>query len=87
MPPLPFEAPSMDEARLRFLLRRGMRELDVLMVRYHAHRYTEAPQAERETFVRLVTEVEDPDIWAWAMGFQPTPAEFVDVIEQLRRHR
>lgn len=77
---------TVEEARIRYLLRRGMKELDVLMARYHARRYAEAPQAERDAFVRLLTQVEDPDIWAWAMGHEPPPVEYADVIEQLRIH-
>ena len=77
----------MNEARLKFLLRRGMRELDVLVTRYYDKRYASAPEAEREQFVRLITQVEDPDIWAWSMGYAEIPAEFHDVIEQLRIYR
>lgn len=77
----------MNEARLKFLLRRGMRELDVLVTRYYEKRYASAPQAERDEFVSLITQVEDPDIWAWAMGYAEIPTEYRDVIEQLRIHR
>jgi antitoxin CptB len=76
-----------NEARLRWLLRRGMKELDVMVMRYHAHRYPEAPPAERAAFVALLTTVEDPDIWSWCMGMTDTPAEYADVVEQLRIHR
>lgn len=74
------------EARIRWLLRRGMKELDVMLGRYHQHRYANAPPAERAAFLRLVTEIEDPEIWAWAMHRAEPPAEFADVIEQLRIH-
>lgn len=73
-------------ARLKWLMRRGMRELDVILNRYFERRFAEAPAMERAAFVRLLTEVEDPDIWAWAMGQLETPAEYRDVLEQLRRH-
>ena len=75
------------EKRLRFLLRRGMKELDVMVERYHRGRYPDAGAAERATFVRLLTEVEDPDIWSWTMGYAPVPEEFSDLIEQLRIYR
>ena len=77
----------MDEARLKFLLRRGMRELDVLVTRYYEKRYASAPQTERECFVKLLSQVEDPDIWAWSMGYAEIPPEYRDVIEQLRIYR
>lgn len=77
----------MDEKRLKFLLRRGMKELDVMVSRYHDGRYAEAPVQERETFVRLLSEVEDPDIWSWAMGYAEVPADYQAVIEQMRVYR
>lgn len=76
-----------DDRRLRWLLRRGMKELDVMVMRYHARRYAQAPVEEREAFARMLETVEDPDIWSWAMGYAPTPAEYSDVIEQLRVYR
>ena len=63
-----------------------MKELDVLMERYYARRYHGAPALERETFVRMLDQVEDPDIWAWVMGYEETPADYADVIGQLRQH-
>ncbi|MGQ0621706.1 MAG: succinate dehydrogenase assembly factor 2 [Panacagrimonas sp.] len=76
-----------DDRRLRWLLRRGMKELDVMVMRYHAQRYPQAPAAERTAFVRMMETAEDPDIWAWSMGYDTTPAEYADVVEQLRIHR
>lgn len=76
-----------DERRLRWLLRRGMKELDVMVSRYHAHRYPDAPEAERASFVRLLETVEDPDLWSWAMGYAPTPDEYAAVVAQLRVYR
>lgn len=76
-----------DERRLRWLLRRGMKELDVMVTRYHVHRYPQAPQAERDLFVRVLETVEDPDLWAWTMGYAETPAEYAGLVAQLRVHR
>jgi len=76
-----------DERRLRWLLRRGMKELDVMVMRYHATRYPEAPAEERAAFVRLLTSAEDPDIWSWAMGYAETPAEYRELLDQLRIYR
>ncbi|NGY04435.1 succinate dehydrogenase assembly factor 2 [Solimonas terrae] len=78
---------SAAEGRLRWLLRRGMKELDVLMERYHAHRFHDAPADEKAEFLRLVTLAEDPDIWAWVMGYDTVPAEYAAIIEQLRIYR
>ncbi|WP_028080737.1 succinate dehydrogenase assembly factor 2 [Solimonas soli] len=75
------------EGRLRWLLRRGMKELDVLMERYYAQRWPSAPPDEKAEFLRLVTLAEDPDIWAWTMGYADVPAEYALIIEQLRVYR
>lgn len=80
------ESPAND-GRLRWLLRRGMKELDVLMERYYAKRFAQAPTEEKAAFLRLVTLAEDPDIWAWVMGHDVVPAEYESLIEQLREHR
>ncbi len=76
----------MSEARLRWLLRRGMKELDVLVTRYHDHRYSKATPAEQAAFLKLLNEAEDPDIWAWVMGHAEPPAEFASLVHELRRH-
>ena len=76
-----------DDRRLRWLLRRGMKELDVMVTRYHAHRYAQASEAERACFVHLLETEEDPDIWSWAMGYAEPPAAYAELIAQLRIHR
>ncbi|MCC2655919.1 MAG: succinate dehydrogenase assembly factor 2 [Panacagrimonas sp.] len=81
------EPSEIDDRRLRWLLRRGMKELDVMVMRYHAHRYAGAPTEERAAFVRLLTTAEDPDIWSWAMGYAEPPAEYVALLAQLRVFR
>ena len=53
--------------RLRWRCRRGMRELDQLMLRYLDCRWAQAPAAERADFERLL-EVEDDRLWRWVMG-------------------
>ncbi len=64
------EAP-MDEAvelrRLRWRCRRGMRELDQLMLRYLEQRWPDADASERATFDALLA-TEDDLLWRWCMG-------------------
>jgi antitoxin CptB len=66
-------------------MRRGMKELDVLFERYVARRLERAPAAEQHQLAQLL-EREDPEIWDWVMERAPVPAEFTDVIGQLRHH-
>jgi antitoxin CptB len=80
------ETAQAPDGRMRWLLRRGMKELDVLMERYYATRFAQAPAAEKGEFLRLVTLAEDPDIWAWVMGYDTPPAEYARIVEQLRSH-
>ncbi len=75
------------DGRLRWLLRRGMKELDVMLERYYAHSFHQAPVDEKAAFLRLVTLAEDPDIWAWAMGYDTVPDEYAGIVEQLRIYR
>jgi antitoxin CptB len=74
-----------DLSRIRFLCRRGMKELDVLFQRYLDNRYAAAAPEEQRVFLRLL-ECEDPDIWAWIVGQVPPPEPFADVIARLQRH-
>ena len=76
----------MEPGRLRWLLRRGMKELDVIVTRYHDRRYAQAPESEQLAFVRLLSDVEDPEIYSWSMGYTLPPPEYADVIAELRRN-
>lgn len=53
--------------RLRWRCRRGMRELDQLMLRYLDGRWPAASEAERAQFLRLL-DTEDDKLWRWFMG-------------------
>lgn len=53
--------------RLRWRCRRGMRELDQLMLRYLDARWPVAEPAERAVFLRLL-DSEDDKLWRWFMG-------------------
>jgi antitoxin CptB len=56
-----------EEARLRWRCRRGMRELDQLMLRYLDCEWPAASDAERAVFLRLL-DCEDDKLWRWFMG-------------------
>jgi antitoxin CptB len=61
-----------DVRRLRWLCRRGMKELDIVLGWYLDECYPQAAAAERETFVQLLA-LEDPLIWQWLVGAAPLP--------------
>lgn len=47
--------------RLEWRCRRGMRELDVVLMRYFEHEYDAAEQAEKQSFETLLS-LQDPEI-------------------------
>ena len=49
-------------SRLRWLCRRGMKELDVVLSRYLDERYTDSSDAEQALFRQLL-QMQDPDLY------------------------
>lgn len=74
-----------EKARIRWLCRRGMKELDVLLERFVAVEYDDLGVAEHEEFVNLL-EGEDPELYALIMG-RITPANDIqaDLLERIRQ--
>ncbi|MGB1580923.1 MAG: succinate dehydrogenase assembly factor 2 [Nevskiales bacterium] len=73
-----------EKARLRWLCRRGMKELDVLLERFLNTQYDDLKPEYEQAFMRLM-QMEDPDLMAVLMGKQPAPDdECANVIELLR---
>ena len=56
-----------EEARLRWRCRRGMRELDQLLLRYLDREWPAASEPERAVFLRVL-DSEDDKLWRWVMG-------------------
>ena len=72
-------------SRLRWHCRRGMRELDVLLMRYFEQAYPTAGSARQQAFEALL-EFQDPVILAYLTGAQtPDRHDIADVIQQLTR--
>ena len=64
---------EVDQARLRWRCRRGMRELDVMLTRFLDRVWSTASPAERTAFVQLV-ELQDPELFGYLVG-RTTPTE------------
>ena len=81
-------APSREEvARLRWRCRRGMRELDVLLLRYLEQEYPAASAAERAAFAQLL-ELQDPDVFGYLVGRQlPPEGDTRHVVSRIRRNQ
>ncbi|HEY9143848.1 MAG TPA: succinate dehydrogenase assembly factor 2 [Arenimonas sp.] len=69
--------------RLRWRCRRGMRELDQLMLRYLDGRWPAADEAERALFLRLM-DTEDDKLWRWFMGRErPEDTGLASIVERI----
>lgn len=68
------------KAKLYWRCRRGMKELDIVMLRYLDRYYDLAPEAERQAFIALL-DVQDPQLWSWVTGReQPDDPVMADVL-------
>ena len=79
--PLPASGPQ-DLGRLRWRCRRGMKELDVLLVRYLDRYFCSASSPEQDAFRRLL-ETQDTILHAYCLGSERPPPEFAALIERI----
>lgn len=54
-------------ARLRWLCRRGMKELDLLLKNYIEHSYQGAPAADQQAF-KSILQLPDPELYDLILG-------------------
>ncbi len=67
-------------ARLKWACRRGMLELDVLLLPFVEQSFETLTYEQKVIFERLLTS-DDPDLYAWFMGHQKCEdKEFADMI-------
>ena len=72
-------------SRLRWLCRRGMKELDLLLVNYLDNIYPSADASDQQAFESLL-EMADPDLYTLVTGkTQSDDAQVTRVVEVLRR--
>jgi antitoxin CptB len=71
--------------RLRWRCRRGMRELDALLVRWLERERPQASDRERGDFLRLL-ECEDDRLWRWFLGHEiPPDAALAALVQRIRQ--
>ena len=68
-----------EKSHLRWLCRRGMKELDVVMTGYLESHYDRASEAEKKAFITLL-EMHDPDLYALLMGRQSSPNRTIEAV-------
>lgn len=71
--------------QLRWQCRRGMKELDLVLVRFLDTRFTSASDSERHNFVRLLA-MEDDQLWALLLGRSQSQEPEIDALVQRLRH-
>jgi antitoxin CptB len=75
-----------EESRLRWQCRRGMRELDELLVRYLDSRYATASDDEKNAF-HAVLQLPDPELNAYLLQRQvPSSEAIAAVIAHILKH-
>jgi antitoxin CptB len=81
---------GLDERRRRLLFRawhRGMREVDLITGRFADAHIGSLTEAEVDEFEKLM-DVPEPELLAWVMGVELTPAQFdTPVFRRMRDFR
>jgi antitoxin CptB len=72
--------------KLRWRCRRGMLELDVLLVRYLDEHFRSASNAEQEAFRQLL-ETQDTILYTYCLGSSRPPPQFAALIERITARR
>ncbi|MGD9601097.1 MAG: succinate dehydrogenase assembly factor 2 [Gammaproteobacteria bacterium] len=77
----------MDDNKLRWRCRRGMRELDMVLERFLASDFGQLDEAGRAAFSCLL-DATDPELYDWLLGraAPPNPA-LGALLERLKSHR
>ncbi|RKF16561.1 succinate dehydrogenase assembly factor 2 [Roseovarius spongiae] len=81
--------PETREVRLRRLtmrsMRRGIKEMDILLSRFAEARLALLGPAELDAYEALLEE-NDQDLYQWVSGQAAPPARFADVIRDVALH-
>ena len=69
---------------MRWRSRRGMRELDLILMRYLDQAWPVADATERGVYERLL-DTDDTLLWPWLMGRErPDDADFDTLVQKIR---
>ena len=70
--------------QLEWQCRRGMLELDVILIPFLKEHFSSLNQQQKETFAEFLKEP-DPDLYTWLMGFGQCENEMLlDIIKCIR---
>jgi antitoxin CptB len=74
------------KAKINWHCRRGMLELDLILERF-AKRHLDTLNDNQLTAFETLLECNDPDIYAWLMGYeQPQEPIIIDIITYIKLH-
>ncbi|CAA0087318.1 FAD assembly factor SdhE [Zhongshania aliphaticivorans] len=69
--------------RICWACRRGMLELDLVMVPYVEHRFRTLNEDDQQRFIRLL-ESEDTELFAWFLGRErPVDADLAMIVDDI----
>lgn len=75
---------AFDLKKIIWNCRRGMLELDVILIPFAEQHFSNLTDSEQQVFVELLEEA-DPDLFNWLMGHgEPTRPEFAAMIKRIR---
>lgn len=70
---------------LQWASRRGMLELDVILAPYLNAEFEQMSEQDIEHFKEFLTQ-DDPDLYAWLMGFETPKMEFSQLTATIRNY-
>ena len=66
-----------------FLSRRGLQELDLVLIPFVEERFSKLNQEDKVSFLELL-ENNDIDLMDWIINKKPTPKEFNNIVIQVK---
>lgn len=74
----------MNRFRIEWQCRRGMRELDKLIMPFYQQYFDELSETEQATFVEMLNYT-DPELFRWLMNQSPAPTQELQSLISLIR--
>lgn len=79
-----------DEKKIRWMCRRGLLELDIILTQILEHKYPSLTARQKALFIELLSEA-DTDLLAWLLQQNPLPdhwsPEKITLVEALKQTR
>ena len=72
-----------DRGRARWRSRRGMLELDLILVAFVEREFDLLGAADQARYIELLT-LDDFEIWDWLQGVAEPPAQYAELITRIR---